>query len=251
LAITNRIFALLFIYSDVGCRIHGKGGEPGVTMSAPTPFRIDLDQLGLDDLGLLVRHPRAPDSVRRAFVRALDAWTRRRVRSLTRSMRAVGAHDREDLVQEFLLRCLTRHLRHWQPATSTITGFLYPRLRGVVIDHWRRSRTAERHVVTDDDRDADLDVPVEDAVDVAAGALCAAQARDVCHEAVDSAVASLPARQRRVVRALLRGAALADVAEELDVHPSTVSRERAAAFTSLRTTLAPVADAWARVAAAA
>jgi RNA polymerase sigma factor (sigma-70 family) len=205
-------------------------------MSAPARFRLDPFCLGLDDLGLLVRHPRAPESVRRAFVQALDAWVRRRVATLTRRMRTIDDADRDDLVQDFLLACLTRHLRQWQPARATVSAYLFARLRCLVIDRWRRRRDAVA-------RDAGDDVDVASdtfTVDAARGA----QAREACCVAVAHAVAGLPVRQRAVMRGFLRGDAAGTLAWELRLHPSTVSRDRTAALAALRAKLAPSVEAW-------
>jgi RNA polymerase sigma factor (sigma-70 family) len=206
-------------------------------MSAPAPVRIDLTVLGLDDLGLLARHPQAPQGARRAFVRELTTWTRTRVATATRTMRTLDASDREDIVQDFLVACLTRHLRRWDPGRSTLTAYLFVRLRGAAIDAWRRRRTALR-------RDGGEIAAVVDQVagDFDVEAPARARALDACFGVALAAVDRLPRRQRAVVRHVLQGDSLAEAAQTLGVHASTASRERAAALAQLRSTLEALTD---------
>ena len=56
--------------------------------------------------------------------------------------------------------------------------------------------------------------------------------------AIDAAVIRLPRRQRAVVRRTFAGESASDVAADLRVHPSTVSRERSAAIITLRNVVA-------------
>jgi RNA polymerase sigma factor (sigma-70 family) len=211
-------------------------------MSAPASVRIDVNTLSLDDLGLLVRHPRAPASARNAFVKALAAWTQARVALVARTMRNLDETDREDIAQEFLLQCLTRHLRQWQPTLSTITAFLFPRLRCVVIDAWRRRvREGQRDGGDECDRE-------DERADVERGPRRVRL--EACYAVVAAAITRLPKRQRSVMRLVLAGDSLGDVAAALGVHPSTVSRERSAALTRLRGAL-PVDDEEAAVLLAA
>lgn len=203
-------------------------------MSAPLPFRIDLKSLGLDDLGLLVRHPRSTAAVRRAFVRALDRWTKERIAMLTRSMTNVSEADRADIAQDFLLRCLTHHLRQWRPERTCISAYLFHRLRGAVIDAWRRNRRSARRDGGDEVDVVDHRYDVERAPHV--------RMFEACHAAAAAAIPQLPERQRLVVSQTLRGASQSDVAASLGVHPSTISRERSGALAALRAALEPFAE---------
>jgi RNA polymerase sigma factor (sigma-70 family) len=198
-------------------------------MSAPAPVRIDLTTLGLDDLGLLARHPRAPQSARRAFVRALTSWTQARVAFVTRSMQNIDDSDRDDIVQDFLIACLTRHLRQWHPELSTLTAYLFVRLRCSAIDAWRRRRTAHQR-----DGGDHVDV-VDERSDVET--LSRVRELEDCFDATRAAVDALPHRQRAVVLHVLQGDSLVDAASALGVHASTASRERTAALARLRVQL--------------
>jgi RNA polymerase sigma factor (sigma-70 family) len=220
-------------------------------MSAPLAVRLDLQRLSLDELGLLARHPRASHAVRAAFVRTLSAWVRSRIRGLARTMRNLGAFDHEDIAQDFLERCLTRHLRQWDPEAVALSPFLFLRLRGAVIDSWRRRETESRRAGGVDVDDVEGDCGVDVVGDrVVVGGTTRALALESSWQSTHAAIHALPPRQRTVVRLVLRGAKLADVAQTLKVHPSTVSREHRAALDRLRGTLDHVADE-ARVALAA
>ena len=108
--------------------------------------RLDSAALDLDTLGLMARHPRATASTQALFSAALVKWARDRVQLVTRRMVSFTAADRDDLVQEFMLRCLTRHLPRWEPAMTPLSAYLYRRLQGDVIDQLRRRITREKRV---------------------------------------------------------------------------------------------------------
>jgi RNA polymerase sigma factor (sigma-70 family) len=217
-------------------------------MSAPRSVRLDLLALGLDDLAVLARHPHAPAEGRRAFVAVLTRWTRDRVTVVTRTMSGFGDADREDLVQDFLMACLTRHLRQWIPERGTVSAFLFVRLRSTVIDAWRRrQRLVRRQGVIERDVQDMID-EVDSVQHKNAGATpdgfdaARDRASDDLHAALVGAVAALPERQRTVVRCLCAGRTVGEAAALLRVHPSTASRERGAAFARLREMLAPWVD---------
>jgi RNA polymerase sigma factor (sigma-70 family) len=209
-------------------------------MSAPQSVDLDLASLGLDDLAVLARHPLAPAATRTLFTAALSRWVRQRVATATRGMTAFDAAERDDLVQEFLVTCLTRHLRQWDPQRCPLSAFLYVRLRGAAIDGWRRHRRAQRHGAL---VEVDLDTVVDPDSEGGSGERGPrARTLDGCCAAMAAAVQTLPRRQRAVVEHVLQGHSLVEAAAALKVHPSTASRERSAALASLRGALDPYAD---------
>ena len=191
------------------------------------PTRLDDATLALDSLAVLARHPLATANVQATFSRALVKWARDRIAMVTRRMMSFTAADRDDLLQEFMLRCLTRHLDRWDPARTTLTAFLYRRLHGDVIDQLRRRITVERRVGA-----VDPDSLVDD--ERAHDGIAARAHRERALAALDAAVVRLPRRQRAVVRRTFAGESANDVAADLRIHPSTVSRERSAAILTLR-----------------
>ncbi len=197
-----------------------------------TAPRLDPATLDLDSLGLLARHPRAAANVQAAFSRALVKWARDRVAMVTRRMVSFTASDRDDLVQEFMLRCLTRHLQRWDPSSTTLSAFLFRRLHGDVVDQLRRRITVEKRIAPG----ADPDSLVDD--ERAHDGIVANAHRERALAAIDAAVIRLPRRQRAVVRRTFAGESASDVAADLRVHPSTVSRERSAAIITLRNVVA-------------
>ncbi len=196
--------------------------------------RLDSAALDLDTLGLMARHPRATASTQALFSAALVKWARDRVQLVTRRMVSFTAADRDDLVQEFMLRCLTRHLPRWEPAMTPLSAYLYRRLQGDVIDQLRRRITREKRVGA-----VDPDTLIDD--ERGHDEIAAARHRERALAALDAAVVRLPRRQRAVVRRTLNGESAGDVAASLRVHASTVSRERAAAISTLRAVVAAAA----------
>ena len=184
------------------------------------PTRLDDATLALDSLAVLARHPLATANVQATFSRALVKWARDRIAMVTRRMMSFTAADRDDLLQEFMLRCLTRHLDRWDPARTTLTAFLYRRLHGDVIDQLRRRIAVDPDSLVDDERAHD--------------GIAARAHRERALAALDAAVVRLPRRQRAVVRRTFAGESANDVAADLRIHPSTVSRERSAAILTLR-----------------
>ncbi|HEY1101237.1 MAG TPA: sigma-70 family RNA polymerase sigma factor, partial [Myxococcota bacterium] len=153
---------------------------------------------------------------------------RERVQLVTRRMPSFSTTDRDDLVQEFMMRCLTKHLSRWEPSQSSLSGFLYRRLHGDVVDALRRRITADKRGRGDVDPDTLIDH--EHGHDD----IAARRHRERALAALDAAVVKLPRRQRAVVRRTLNGESATDVASSLRVHASTVSRERSAAIVALR-----------------
>jgi RNA polymerase sigma factor (sigma-70 family) len=186
-----------------------------------------LSAMSLDQLALLTTHKRATPAVQAAFSRALLAWTRRRVRMACRATPFQGL-DQDDVVQAFILRCLTRHIGQWQPHRCEFTAFLYRRLRGDVCDAWRRRRRAEARSLELDDRAADV---VDDAGPERWREVLVKEHR---LRLIEGGLSSLPVRQRQALAGALAGQSMTDVAEELGVHPSTMSRERTSAIAAIR-----------------
>ncbi len=195
--------------------------------------RLDPNTLDLDTLAMLARHPRATANVQAAFSKALVTWSRQRIQMVTRRMGTFSTGDRDDLLQEFMLRCLTRHLQRWDPAATTLSAFLFRRLHGDVVDQLRRRITHEKRV-DGSAFDPDTIIDEERGIDE----IAARRHRERALTAVDAAVVRLPRRQRAVVRRTFAGESAADVAADLRVHPSTISRERSAALSTLRLALA-------------
>lgn len=195
-------------------------------MCTPTLHRVPLDHLAL-----LAQHPRATPAVQAAFSRALLQWTRTRVARL--SKRWPTDVDTDDVIQAFMLRCLTRHLSMWQSHRVGISAYLYRRLVGDVCDLLRsRSRAVSRfedvdvNLVIDEDRDTEE---------------CLARVTNERRlRLVEEVVAALPARQRLAVETSLAGASMREVASTMRIHPSTLSREKTAAFAALREQLTPL-----------
>jgi RNA polymerase sigma factor (sigma-70 family) len=205
-------------------------------MSAPRTVRLDLQSFSFDELAMLARHPQASAAMRRSFTAALGRWVQTRVAMVTRTMQCFDDADRDDIAQDFLIACLNRHLRQWCPERSPLAGFLFIRLRGAVIDAWRRrSRALRRDPVAD----VDLDHIVDPASEPEGGERIDAREHDARCEGLRAAVLELPRRQRAVVEHLLRGETLTDAATALRVHPSTASRECGAALAQLRAALDP------------
>ncbi|MBM4281274.1 MAG: sigma-70 family RNA polymerase sigma factor [Deltaproteobacteria bacterium] len=205
-------------------------------MSAPRTVRLDLQTFSLDSLAALARHSQASAAVRRSFAAALGRWVQTRVATVTRTMACFDDADRDDIAQEFLIACLSRHLRQWCPERSPLAGFLFIRLRGAVIDAWRRrSRSLRRDPFVD----VDLAYIVDPASELEGGERVDAREFDDRCEALRAAVVELPRRQRAVVEHLLRGETLTEAATALRVHPSTASRECGAALAQLRAALDP------------
>lgn len=200
-------------------------------MCAPlTPRQtLSLDRLGLDDLGMLARHKRATPAVRDAFVRALRTWIELRVRRVGQGR--LQPADIDDLVQDFVVRCLTRHLCAWDPALCTISAFLFRRLRCEVIDHQRVvCRRAARDTIVDE---VELLSPEPSPVEREEQ-----QVRERKLRLVDDVVAALPRRQKMVMRRTLLGDTLHDIAKDIGVSHSTLSREKSAALQQIHTALA-------------
>jgi RNA polymerase sigma factor (sigma-70 family) len=190
-----------------------------------------LRELSLDDLALLSSHPRATAAVQAAFHRALAEWTRVRVGRLRH--RWPAGVEVDDVIQSFLLRCVSRHLPAWRAHRVALSPYLYRRLVGDACDVVRRHRRHERYEaplesaasddVVDDERDTETCLARKDT--------------ERRLRLVQYAVAALPARQRTAVETTLGGASLGEVARALQVHPSTMSRERTAAIATLRAAL--------------
>jgi len=194
-----------------------------------TAARLDAATLDLDSLAMLARHPRATANVQAAFSKALVKWARDRIAMVTRRMVSFTAADRDDLLQEFMLRCLTRHLDRWDPTQTVLTAFLYRRLHGDVVDQLRKRITVEKRLAPGA---FDPDTLVDD--ERAHDGIAARAHRERALAAIDAAVVRLPRRQRAVVRRTFAGESASEVAADLRVHPSTVSRERSAAILTLR-----------------
>lgn len=185
---------------------------------------VALDRLSLDHLALLASHPRATPTVQAAFSRALLAWTRVRVARLAR--RWANDMDCDDLVQHFMLRCLTRHLPLWSSHRVSLSPYLFRRLQGDVLDALRARR---RGTV---DGDVDPDTLIDEERDTEA---CAARVEaERTLRLVERVVEELPTRQRLAVQRGFAGESMAEVAASLKVHPSTMSREKSAALVALR-----------------
>jgi RNA polymerase sigma factor (sigma-70 family) len=202
-------------------------------MCAPqkTPH-FDLHALSLDDLGLLARHKKASPAVREAFARELSRWTRARVQSM--SGRRLQPADVNDVAQEFVVRCLIRHLPAWDPKLVSLSPFLYRRLRCEVIDRQRLLRRRSERDFDVDDLELPGHVPNVEEIQ-------ATREEDARLRLLDVVVARLPRRQRMVMRRTLRGEPLKDIARDARVHHSTLSRERASAVLVLQTALRGVA----------
>lgn len=184
--------------------------------------------LSLDNLGLLMRHPKATPAVQAAFSRALIRWSTDRIGSLTRRMVSFDAADRDDLLQAFMLRCLTRHLPRWEPHRVSLSAYLYRRLHGDVIDTLRARRRREATV-----SDVDADTIVDEVCD--RDAWIERLTRESTLRLVEDSIDELPRRQRQVLRRSMGGETLTEVAAGLGLHPSTLSRERSAALRTVRT----------------
>ena len=187
-----------------------------------------LDTLSLDHLALLASHPRATPAVQAAFSRALLSWTRERARRLRH--RWPPGVEVDDVIQTFMLRCLTRHLPAWQEHRVALSPYLYRRL---VCDACDVVRGQNRHASRFDDLDPDDVIDEERETE----ACLERVGTERTLRLVDDVVAALPERQRLAVECSMAGASLSDVAARLRVHPSTMSREKSAALETLRTVL--------------
>jgi RNA polymerase sigma factor (sigma-70 family) len=187
-----------------------------------------LHSLSLDHLALLASHPRATPAVQAAFSRALLTWTRERAARLRRRWPADVELD--DVIQTFMLRCLTRHLPAWRQHRVALSPYLYRRL---VCDACDIVRAQSRHAAWRDE--ADPDAFIDDARDTEVCLERVATERTL--RLVEDVVAALPTRQRLAVQSSLGGPSLGEVAAQLRVHPSTMSREKTAGLTTLRTVL--------------
>ena len=115
-----------------------------------------LDTLSLDHLALLASHPRATPTVQAAFSRALLSWTRERARKLRH--RWPPGVELDDVIQTFMLRCLTRHLPAWQEHRVALSPYLYRRL---LCDACDVVRGQNRHASRFDDLDPDVVIDEE------------------------------------------------------------------------------------------
>ena len=190
----------------------------------PTP----RSHLSIDHLGLLMRHPRATPAVQAAFSRALIRWTTARIGSLTRRMISFDAADRDDLLQAFMLRCLTRHLPRWEPHRVTLSAYLYRRLHGDVVDTLRARRRLDATFA-----DVDADTVIDEVCD--RDAWVERLGKETRLSLVEDSIEALPRRQRQVLRRSMGGETLTEVAAGLGLHPSTLSRERSSALRAVRT----------------
>jgi RNA polymerase sigma factor (sigma-70 family) len=187
-----------------------------------------LHNLSLDHLALLATHPRATPAVQAAFSRALLDWTRERASRLRH--RWPAGVELDDVIQTFMLRCLTRHLPAWRQHKVALSPYLYRRL---VCDACDVVRGQNRHTTRFDDVDPDEVIDDERETETCLERV----ATERTLRLVEDVVAALPARQRLAVESGLGGASLSEVAAKLQVHPSTMSRERTAALATLRTVL--------------
>ena len=197
-------------------------------LSTPNTRRFSLASLTLDELGLLVRHKKATRPVRDAFARALLVWTRQRVQRLSRHR--LQAADVNDLVQEFMVRCLTRHFSGWDPSAVAISAYLYTRLRTEVIDRQRQVRRRSARDVDVDEAELPSQLPTPDEIQ-------ATRITDARLRHLDNVVALLPRRQRMVMKRTLKGDCLTDIAKGVGVHHSTLSRDRTQAVQIIRAAL--------------
>ena len=189
----------------------------------------------LDHLALLITHPRATPAAQAAFSAALLAWTRARVSRLVKRYGHFNHADEADLVQAFMLRCLTRYLRKWSATRVALSPYLYRRLKADVVDALReRGRRGAQH-----DDGANLAAIVD--VDDTAAKHERLELERSCAAAL-VLLEQLPALEQRLVRETVMGAAsMSEIADELDVHPSTMSRHRSAGLRRLRQGLAQAA----------
>lgn len=187
-----------------------------------------LHSLNLDQLALLASHPRATPAVQAAFSRALLTWTRERARRLRR--RWPPGVELDDVVQIFMLRCLTRHLPAWPQHRVALSPYLYRRL---VCDACDVVRGQNRHASRFDDADPDAFIDEGRETEACLGRVETERTLRL----VEDVVAALPVRQRLAVETHFGGQSLSEVAARLRVHPSTMSREKTAAVATLRTVL--------------
>ena len=193
-----------------------------------TPKQI-LKDLTLDNLALLARHRRATPGVLEAFSRALSDWTDRRIRHLSVRYPSVSNACREDIRQDFLIRCLRRHLQTWRSSQCSFTAFAYRRLHGDVVDHLRRRITAERRAASPD---LDLDTFEDD--NLALETITNNLQHEHQLRLLEGGLRRLPSREREVLERTAEGESMSQMALEEGVHPSTLSRLRATALTNLR-----------------
>jgi RNA polymerase sigma factor (sigma-70 family) len=184
--------------------------------------------LSLDHLALLITHPKATPATQAVFTSALLTWTRARVATLTKRFGGFNHADEQDLVQAFILRCLTRYLPRWSPTRVALSPYLYRRLHADVVDALRaRHRQAAR--LNDD---ADLDGVIDD--EDARAKYDRLRLERSC-EIVDALLETLPRVEQRLIRQTVMGtASLTEIAEEVGVHPSTMSRRRSVGLRRLR-----------------
>ncbi len=189
----------------------------------------------LDHLALLNTHPRATAAAQAAFSAALLTWTRERVAALVKRYGGFQAADEQDLVQAFMLRCLTRHLPKWSASRVALSPYLYRRLQCDVID---ALRSRGRHLAQVD-VDADISVVVD-------GEDVNVKRERLAHErrcaAALSVLETLPSVERRLIcQTVMGSASMSEIADELGVHPSTMSRHRKNGLRRLRDGLAQAA----------
>lgn len=187
--------------------------------------RAAIEQLGLDQLGMLALHPRASAQLKETFAQVLTTWVHDRVRRLIG--RWAQPAEREDVASDFIVRCYTRHLPAWSDVRCALSSYLYTRLRCEIVDHQRNvCRRAGRYLDI-----VDVDIAV-DARDVEQ------DARDREKEArlalLDTLVDRLPRRRRMVLKRSLSGETLHAIGREKKVSHSTLSRERSLALATLQ-----------------
>ncbi len=184
---------------------------------------VPLKRLSLDQLALLATHPRSTPTVQAQFSTALITWTRDLVKHLGKGL---SADERDELVAAFMLDCLTTHLVEWRSHRSAMTTFLFGRLYHDVVD-------AQRACFREIERSRDA-FAADDLEDESVSRQRTAVVREAQFRLIEGGLPGLPSRQRDVIKGCLAGQSISEVAAELGVHPSTMSREHGRAVASLR-----------------
>ncbi|GAB7527715.1 sigma-70 family RNA polymerase sigma factor [Pseudomonas sp. 3A(2025)] len=130
----------------------------------------------------------------------------------------VGNHSTaEDLLQETWLR-VTRALT--ERPIDHLEPFVYQTARNLALDHLRARRVQGRMLVED--------VPAQELESIAAQAGSPEDAAHAKHllESLGASLGRLSARQQRIfILSRLHGCSYQEIAEALDVSPSTVQKE--------------------------
>ncbi len=118
---------------------------------------------------------------------------------------AIPVHDREAVHQEVRVRVLLRFRRNG-PVPITTTSWIVTITRNRCADYWRKSRT--RTVAASDsiELQADASQPADEWLD-----------RQDAHKRLHLAVATLPPMSREIMRRVLLGHSLVEVANYFDI----------------------------------